>query len=175
MEIDGFIYETGEKKSETKAARNLGEKIIKEAQITEPPIDVFSIVEKNYNIKLRQISLNDDISAIVDLGNNEITLNKDKNHNHIRFTLAHELGHIVLNHKERRWTEYSAYIGSSNPDKKIEEEANAFASGLLMPKFILTKLANKKTTPDRLAELFQVSKEAMWYSIQTYRLLDRFF
>jgi Zn-dependent peptidase ImmA (M78 family) len=172
--IDGFIYETGEKQSETKAARIFGGKIAKEASFLKPPIDVFSLIENKYGIKIRKLSLNEEISAIADLDQNEIIINSDKPYFHTRFTAAHELGHILLNHKQRKWTEYSANINTSNPNKKIEEEANAFAAGLLMPEYLIKKLANKKTTPVELAKLFEVSQEAMWYSIQYYRLINRF-
>lgn len=174
MNIDGFIYDSGQKQSETKAARKFGEKTAKEASFMKPPIDVFSLIENKYGLKIRRLSLNPDISAIADLDQNEITLNQDKPYHHTRFTAAHELGHILLKHKERKWTEYSANINASNPNKPIEEEANAFASGLLMPEYLLKKLANKQTTPDELAKLFEVSKEAMWYSIQNYGLLKKF-
>lgn len=174
IDIDGFIYDSGQKQSETKAARKFGEKIAKEASFKKPPVDVFSIIENIYGLKIRKLALNDEISAIADLDNNEIIINKDKPFYHTRFTAAHELGHILLKHKQRKWTEYSADVNSSNPNKPIEEEANAFAAGLLMPEYLVKKLANKKTTPDELARLFEVSKEAMWYSIQTYRLINKF-
>lgn len=174
MDIDGFVYETGEKQSETRAARKFGEKIAKEASFMKPPIDVFSIIEEKYGLKVRKLSLNDEVSAIADLDQNEIIINTDKPYYHTRFTAAHELGHILLKHKQRKWTEYSSNINNSNPNKPIEEEANAFAAGLLMPEYLVRKLANKKTTPANLAKLFEVSQEAMWYSIQQYRLINKF-
>lgn len=174
MEFDGFIYDSGEKQSETKAARKFGEKIAKEASFTKPPIDVFGLMENKYNLKIRKLPLNEKISAIADLELNEISINSEKPYYHTRFTAAHELGHILLNHKQRKWTEYSANIDTSNPNKKIEEEANAFASGLLMPEYLVKKFANKKMMPAELAKFFQVSEQAMWYSIQYYRLLNRF-
>ena len=174
MNFDDFIYDSGQKQSETKAARKFGEKIAKEASYMKPPIDVFSLIENTYGLKIRRLSLNDDISAIADLDKNEIIFNQDKPYYHTRFTAAHELGHILLKHKERKWTEYSASVNSSNPNKPIEEEANAFAAGLLMPEYLVKKLANKKTTPAELAKLFEVSNEAMWHSINTYRLINKF-
>jgi len=174
VNLDDFIYDSGQKQSETKAARKFGEKTAKEASYLKPPIDVFSLIENKYGIKIRKISLNDDISAIVDLEQNEIIINEDKPYYHTRFTAAHELGHILLKHKDRKWKEYSSHISDSNPNKPIEEEANAFASGLLMPEYLLKKLASKQTTPNELAKLFEVSQEAMWYSINNYRLLNRF-
>lgn len=174
MDSEGFIYDSGEKQSETKAARKFGEKIAREASFMKPPIDVFGLMENKYELKIRKLSLNEKISAIADLDFNEISINSDKPYYHTRFTAAHELGHILLNHKQRKWTEYSANINTSNPNKKIEEEANAFAAGLLMPEYLVKKYANKKTLPAELAKLFQVSEEAMWYSINHYRLINRF-
>jgi Zn-dependent peptidase ImmA (M78 family) len=171
--LEGFQYEKEEKKSKTTAARNLGEKIARTNSIKTPPIDVFDLVQNKYGIKVREISLDNDISAIVDLNNQDITLNRDKHIYHKRFTLAHELGHILLKHNQRKWTDFSNYITDSNPDKPLEEEANAFAAGLLMPKYLLLQYIKKGYKIKKLAYLFQVSEQALWYSLSTYKLINK--
>lgn len=69
----------------------------------------------------------------------------------IRFTIAHELGHIVLKHFGMY--EDSTYI----INKKHEYEANIFADELLMPTL---PILNKKMTVDEVCNTYLVSKSA---------------
>lgn len=67
-----------------------------------------------------------------------VFLNKRQPADRMRFTLAHELGHLVLGHVV--------------PSERMEEEANCFASALLMPKAdIANDLSN--LTLDKAAKL----------------------
>ena len=66
----------------------------------------------------------------------------------VRFTLIHEVGHIMLNH---------------NRNAKIEEsEANFFASQFLMPSAIILELRIRGYNPDvnKLCRIFNVSQAA---------------
>ncbi|MGB5686821.1 MAG: XRE family transcriptional regulator [Candidatus Electrothrix sp.] len=79
-----------------------------------------------------------------------IFVNKDMPWCRIRFTLAHELGHIVMNHVHR---------------PEIEEEANEFASSFLMPEEDIEKdFWRKRLYIKDLAELkpyWKVSMQAL--------------
>ena len=67
-------------------------------------------------------------------------------HPKVRFTIAHELGHYFLD-------DHRAYLNKGGKphfclteftsDNLVEREADAFASGMLMPSFMLCKLVNK--------------------------------
>lgn len=70
-----------------------------------------------------------------------------------RFTIAHEIGHIYLNH-----------VGTKTA--QIEKEANMFASRILMPMFLINEL--KITTPEELAKLCCVSIEAATWRMKRY-------
>lgn len=75
----------------------------------------------------------------------------------IRFTLAHELGHIVLRHFE----EFGTSILTRNGEDKflpLEQEANAFARNILVPIF----LYDSTSTPNKyenFANYFDTSLE----------------
>lgn len=166
MAFDYFNDETP--KGLTAAARAEGERLAKK-HFTAPPIDVEKLIIEDFGFTLRKLELPENISGNAHMELKEVTVNTRNSIVHQRFTLAHELGHIVLNHDERRWTEYGD-INESSPDQPIEEEANAFAAGLLMPSFLLKPLAITKKTPKETALLFQVSEQAMWYSYKTYKL-----
>lgn len=83
-----------------------------------------------------------------------------------RFTIAHELGHLLL-HDTRHAFRDQTYDGS-----ETESEANRFAADLLMPMWMVGPVALTATDDEgvaRLAEMFGVSKGAM-----NRRLLESF-
>ena len=70
-----------------------------------------------------------------------------------RFSIAHELGHIRMNHGR---VGFSA-AGKVTRSPHLEASANMFASELLMPKTLLQRFGF--LTPERIAEVCQVSLE----------------
>jgi Zn-dependent peptidase ImmA (M78 family) len=82
------------------------------------------------------------------------------------FTLAHELGHVVL-----KQSALSGVPGSSAPSaKRIEDWCNAFAGAFLVPSSALARLFAKPISPlakiseyelDKLAKAFAISRHAM--------------
>lgn len=166
MTFEYFTDETP--KGLTAAARAEGEKLAKK-YFTAPPIDVEKLITQDFGFTLRKLELPDNISGNAQINLKEITINTRNSIVHQRFTLAHEIGHIVLKHDARRWTEFGD-LNERSPDKPMEEEANAFAAGLLMPSFLLKPLAIAKKTPKETALIFQVSEQAMWYSYKIYKL-----
>ncbi len=75
-----------------------------------------------------------------------IFLNRDRTADRMRFTLAHELGHIVMHRV---------------PRPKMEEEANLFASALLMPASDIRNSFRTRITLTRLARLKPVWRVSM--------------
>lgn len=78
----------------------------------------------------------------IDAKNNRITYN--------RFTIAHELSHIVLGHLDRR---------RALPEKEKEREANFLASALLMPFHFM--VAYRDYEERILSGFMAVSEQAM--------------
>lgn len=108
-------------------------------QIKELPLDLFKIAEQN-NWHLINYDECKELATLLDThgfsercdawtitfdGNIYIIYRKGNHDEHLRFILAHEFGHIVLNHIE----ELSA--------NEYESEANMFAARILMPACIL--------------------------------------
>ena len=78
-----------------------------------------------------------------------------------RFTVAHELGHFLL-HKEKLEDEhYDDIMFRGNLSSEEEEEANYFASCLLMNKESLIKISKFIKNKSELAKMFEVSEAAM--------------
>lgn len=90
-----------------------------------------------------------------------------------RFTIAHELGHLLLHKDEKLHVDEKSPIGFRNQESSLavndqEIEANQFAAELLMPATLLDKEIEKlpqnievEDAVARLAEGFQVSEQAM--------------
>lgn len=84
-----------------------------------------------------------------------IFYNPKKPHKRINFTVAHEIGHIVLYHHFLIGNEVLMY--SENEKAVWEIQADLFAQNLLMPAKITNKLINKYDI-DTFSEIFDVSK-----------------
>jgi hypothetical protein len=75
-----------------------------------------------------------------------------------RFIVAHEIGHHCLRHRGDR--------------HKIEPEANAFASELLIPRDALRRELRNPQTISALARRFEASRQAVVHAAQSARLVD---
>ena len=84
----------------------------------------------------------------------------------MRFTLAHELGHILLGHlATRRRIAYTVKNREPSPkDDDHEHLANIFASRLLAPACILDALA--LNTPERVMAVFGISYQSAEFRLQ---------
>lgn len=83
----------------------------------------------------------------------------------LNFTLAHEFGHIFLDHL------YISNDCKTTLQKIIEEEeANEFAGRLLMPENMI--LASNFVSQTKVAEQFNVSNQALWKRLNHLKRLD---
>jgi len=100
-----------------------------------------------------------------------VTVNESDSPERIRFTIAHELGHLLQHAVDGKNAHYRDVGFGPTPDKK-EVEANEFAASLLMPLWLVEPLAiGAKRTTKQLAEMFKVSQRAM--EVQLKKLLSR--
>ena len=89
-----------------------------------------------------------------------------------RFTIAHEIGHIVLHHKDFNGTEpIIDYRTEDNKYNPKEFQANMFASAFLMPKNESIKVWDLVKDIDMFAELFDVSKRSAEIRLSILKLL----
>jgi len=101
-----------------------------------------------------------------------ILINSDKSRVRRRFTIAHELGHLVAGHLRRGQVVIDETLNEREPQ---EREANAFAAGLLMPESsvlgAVERLMKRFGEDDPvgwivwLADSFGVSEEAAAYRL----------
>ena len=77
--------------------------------------------------------------------------------NRQRFSIAHEIGHIFMEHG---YISFSIELNNQRP-KWQEPQANSFASELLMPRRLLVRYGF--LTTQQIAEMCEVSLEAATY------------
>lgn len=107
---------------------NYNRKILK-LKKDEPVKDICQLIESHGIIIYEMSALEkfDGISFFTDKGFPVIVINKSFSNDRKRFTIAHELGHILL-HNESNFP-----VSEFRDDKIKEKEANEFASEFLMP------------------------------------------
>ena len=78
------------------------------------------------------------------------------------FTLCHELGHFLLNHKGAYFTE-----STENQENILEREANVFSAVILMPDIVLlSKIYYSCDSFQKVQESLEVSKQALYFRLQ---------
>lgn len=124
-------------KSERRAAQ-----VLEEANIVEPPVDVEWLAKEILGVELWYEHLEAGVSGMLyrEDRRNAIAVNSDHAEVRQRFTIAHELGHLLL-HKGRpiivdhlvRARLNLRDVESSLATNHEEIEANGFGAALLMP------------------------------------------
>lgn len=106
------------------------------------------------------------VSGIVDHENKKIFFNSNEPSTRNRFTIAHEIGHIILHPDQDHVDFRSPFPGGIHEIK--EQEANKFAAALLMPKNEFKKIFEKSADFYKISSYFGVSKIAT--NIRAFRL-----
>lgn len=166
-----------------KQTEKMAQQLLNELGVTKPPVPVEEIAkQKSAKLSFEPFDGEEDISGILfrDGNNIIIGINSSHHHNRQRFTIAHEIGHLLLHDKKELFVDkvvkvnFRDTISSAAIDTK-EITANAFAAELLMPKkFVLneidkilkrSRIENKEELIEKLSSVFEVSKQAMEYRL----------
>ena len=132
-------------------------KLIKE---TEAPIKLNPILDDLNVVKLECKFEKEGALLYRDAEDKIILVNKDQPLGQKRFNIAHEIGHLALNHKGIIM-QSSSHPLKQNKSKK-EKEADVFASELLIPSTCLKREAFKcQFDVQQLKRKFKVSEQAM--------------
>lgn len=166
-------------------AKNILKKMYKNIDLPINPISIANqegIITKT--IDLDKLSNADKILGIIRRENDGkvlISVNKDLDVKTMRFTLAHELGHYYMNHLGCESSQIvELHREKSENIDRIEEEADKFASALLMDesiikeKFNILKEANQglNYSISILAKLFGVPDEDVKNRLRDLELVD---
>ncbi|CEI72517.1 ImmA/IrrE family metallo-endopeptidase [Romboutsia hominis] len=138
----------------------------------EPPIDLEKICEY-YDVNVNNEPLkNVEAILIISKGKKNILINESKYiyNERKRFTIAHEIGHLFIPWHDN--ISGCTGIGNFNSEDNVENEADLFASALLIPKNdIIKDIEGKSVTLSLIEELarkYQVSLGAMTRRILKY-------
>ena len=147
-------------------------RILKELNVDKPNINL-KRVAKSLGATIKYVPLDDKLSGSIFIDRNEakIAVNSFHHPNRQRFTIAHEIGHLVLHsqqlqntiHVDKKFQMFRNEKSSRGTDL-LEIQANSFASELLMPTFLLEDIVGNMTidmddedTIIKLANRFKVS------------------
>lgn len=163
------------KHSEIEALR-----VLANLKVNKPNINLKRIA-RSLGATIKYVPLDDKLSGSIFIDGNsaKIAVNSFHHPNRQRFTIAHEIGHLVLHsqefqntiHVDKKFQMYRNENASRGTDR-LEIQANSFASELLMPAFLLEKVVgnmqidmDEDGTIEELANKFQVSTTAFRFRL----------
>lgn len=161
---------------------NIVESLLRDIEIIEAPVPVEEIAN-HLDALVRFCPFDDDLSGMIYIKGTQpiIGVNSLHHSNRQRFTIAHEIGHLVLHrnqiqdqvHVDKRFPVLMRDSKSATGNQRMEMEANRFAAELLMPIFLLRPILVKNVFDidderplEKLSRTFQVSKQALEYRIR---------
>ncbi len=155
-------------------------KVLSDNSVTDPPVRVDEIA-LNYVSRVVAVPFPQAfqrVSGYIDLDNGakQIVINRSDPTPRQAFTIAHELGHLILHADLLKDNPdygilYRQSIGELN-ENLAEKQANFFAANLLVPKILLDRYERLMPVPnsesaDKLAVIFGVSSEVMRYRFKS--------
>ena len=152
-----------------KESRDLSWRVLLNEGVTELPVKITALC-KQMGIQVSYfdpINGSDGYSTIL-FGMPRIFVSRNCSPERQRFTIAHELGHILLGHVGK----YELVNREPSPqDNSVEHEANVFASRLLASACVLWAL--DAYTPERIAELCRISNQAASFRAERMAVLKK--
>ena len=117
-------------------------------------------IQSKYPVKFELESLANNILGKIEFNPITISVDKDLEENRLRFTLCHEIGHLILHGKllessidQKEDNDYSLslkYYVSDMSSRRLEIQANIFASHLLIPLDPLLKEVSRYFKRERI-------------------------
>ena len=166
------------------------EKLVIEILKAEPglpiPVPIENLAKQLGIINIKTLETDGYVGGLITDSNKNtgvILLNQDLRRGRKRFTIGHELGHLLIpTHKPSHGDRFLCSMNDlleldpkiADRRKRWEAEANRFSSLILLPPPVFRKEANATRDPDlqeivRLADRYEVSKEVAGRAYVDYR------
>jgi Zn-dependent peptidase ImmA (M78 family) len=154
------------------------ERLLSEVGIIEPPVDVDRIAT-TLNISVAYAKMADSLSGFLSTRGNKrvVGINARHHRNRQRFTLAHEIAHVLLEHDTGDVHVDKGIVLYRNTDSavrsaRIEVDANRLAAELLIPKQMLKDDLSELDAFDAITD-DDIESLASRYEISISALLNR--
>jgi Zn-dependent peptidase ImmA (M78 family) len=152
--------------------------ILRECEVSEPPVDVEAIAEK-HRLLVHFQPLQSDLSGFLFHDEQHAVIGVNSSHPNVRqrFTIAHELGHFLLHQNDPLHVDRAVHAKFRNDLSKQgtdpeEIEANLFAAELLIPRMMVALDLHQNDVVDILDDHF-FNELAQRYNVSTQALLLR--
>ena len=151
-------------------ARRVARKYLRAHQVDAPPVPVeYILVAEGFHVEA--VVYPDDTAGESwwEGETGHLCVNRTLPPGRLRFTLAHEFGHLALRHHQLRFETApalrspSSHLEPAVPDllDPVEVEANVFAAELLLPLGWFNRDWKRKPDPRWIAQRYEVSVEAV--------------
>lgn len=162
---EAFLHEKG---MSADYCRARARELLAQFNVTEPPVDVGALAGE-LGLTIRLVRRGQGFDGRLLRERMVIEVEESKSRTRQRFTIAHEMGHFVLNHNPGLCSVNDRSI--ADPTRTNERQANVFGSELLMPEpWVRERWRQLRRIPE-MAAAFAVSEEAMTYRLDDLDLL----
>ncbi len=140
--------------------RNRAKFLTKDLTTRDLPVQPIKLIKQIYGVDVDIVYddlCGEDGYILRANGKYRVCVDINKHNKRKNFTEAHEVGHIVLGHFKYKYEIRRQYY------RYLDQQANLFASELLMPEHLIIEYLNilPELTPDSLAKRFHVSSDVM--------------
>jgi Zn-dependent peptidase ImmA (M78 family) len=164
------IMTVDSKKANFERAIAKAKEVLEEQCLFDPPV-IAERIARNYGLQVRYYKMKPvyaKVAGFIDPKEKTIAVNGEDPAHRQNFTIAHELGHYLLEHTLHQ-PEYEVLYRKQHPlavtgNKPDEQEANCFAANLLVPSDMLLDYMRFPFVFDwQLAGIFGVSADVIKY------------
>ena len=167
-------------------AEDRATQLLVETNTVAPPVPVAAIAASQ-GAQLTYTEFDEAVSGMLYRESDTVLIGINASHapTRQRFTIAHEIGHLLMHEGRPVVVDRLVRVNLNLRDgasTKEEVEANAFAAALLMPRDLIAAEIERFVTQaqglvphqlvDKLASTFDVSAEAMSYRLENLGILD---
>lgn len=172
-----------------KRVTEIASDLLNRTGLLKAPVDLEKVLNA-VGISVEVADLGEDVSGLLAINNGKgfIAYSMGQSGQRQRFTIAHELGHYLLHKSDGEDTvfldkdfivKYRSNKAYTENEMRQEQEANAFAASLLMPKELIFKELGKNDIQklpeneviEKLAQTFDVSVPAMTFRLSNLNIL----
>ncbi|MFN3650613.1 MAG: ImmA/IrrE family metallo-endopeptidase [Armatimonadota bacterium] len=165
-------------------ARKMAGKYLRRHRVTAAPVEVeYLLVLEGVQVELLDFPPEVEGESWWEGEVPHLAVNRSLPRERLRFTLAHELGHLALRHHQHPVRDLSFLRGAADrlPEPPgdpwertdlLEAEANAFAGELLLPRALFAPDWERHPQPHRLARKYEVSVAAVYWRVQALKMRE---